>query len=76
MGKDGTRAVKRDLTREEKKRRIVLKRVNLDPEGIRKTFLKSGTMARVRHVHDATASGRPDRGAAMLIKQSVLRPMC
>ncbi|KAK9802684.1 hypothetical protein WJX73_005630 [Symbiochloris irregularis] len=46
MGKDGTRAVRRELTREEKKRRIVLKRVNLDPEGIRKTFLKSGTMAR------------------------------
>ena len=48
IDKGGSRAVKRELNSQEKKRRIVLKRVFLDPQGIRTNFLKSGTMARVR----------------------------
>lgn len=46
-GPDGTRAIKRELTPQEKKRRVVLKRVNLDMQGVRANFLRSGTMARV-----------------------------
>jgi serine/threonine protein kinase len=36
----------RDLTPEQKSRRVVLKKTNLDRSGIRTNFLKSGTMAR------------------------------
>lgn len=36
----------RDLTPEQKARRVVLKKTNLDRSGIRTNFLKSGTMAR------------------------------
>jgi hypothetical protein len=36
----------RDLTPEQKTRRVVLKKTNLDRSGIRTNFLKSGTMAR------------------------------
>lgn len=35
-----------ELTAEQKKRRVVLKRVNLDKQGIRTDFLKAGTMAK------------------------------
>lgn len=35
------------LTRSEKKRRVVLKRVNTDNFGTRSDFLRSGTMAQV-----------------------------
>ncbi|GMH32272.1 hypothetical protein BSKO_00106 [Bryopsis sp. KO-2023] len=35
-----------NLSKEQKKRRVVLKRVNLDKEGVRTNFLKKGTMAR------------------------------
>lgn len=36
----------RELSAEDKLRRVVLKRVNLDRTGVRSNFLKSGTMAR------------------------------
>jgi serine/threonine protein kinase len=36
----------RELTPEQKSRRVVLKKTNLDKEGIRANFLKAGTMAR------------------------------
>ena len=38
--------VVRELSKEDKRRRVVLKRVNLDTSGVRSNFLKSGTMAR------------------------------
>lgn len=34
------------LTPDQKNRRVVLKRVNLDPEGVRSGFLRAGTMAK------------------------------
>ena len=47
--KKGVRAsLSRELTRGEKKRRVVLKRVNTDNLGMRSDFLRSGTMAQVR----------------------------
>lgn len=36
----------RELTPEQKRRRVVLKKTNLDAEGIRSNFLSAGTMAR------------------------------
>lgn len=39
-------ALSRDLTPEQKSRRVVLKKTNLDQSGIRTNFLKAGTMAR------------------------------
>ena len=48
ISKPGTRgsgAV--ELTASEKKNRVVLKRVNLDKEGVRSNFLLAGTQARV-----------------------------
>ncbi len=46
--KNGQRAsVARELSREEKKRRVVLKRVNSDSLGMRSDFLRTGTMAQV-----------------------------
>ena len=36
----------RDLTPEQKRRRVVLKKTNMDASGIRTNFLKAGTMAR------------------------------
>jgi hypothetical protein len=38
--------VRGPLTAEQKQRRVVLKRVNIDPEGVRQGFLKAGTMAK------------------------------
>jgi len=38
--------VQRELSDEQKQRRVVLKRVNLDNAGVRSNFLRSGTMAR------------------------------
>lgn len=47
--KKGVRASpSRDLTKGEKKRRVVLKRVNADNLGMRSDFLRSGTMAQVQ----------------------------
>ncbi len=46
--KNGKRIIGNQLTKEEKKRRVVLKRVNLDGSVLRSNFLKAGTMARVR----------------------------
>lgn len=45
--KNGRRITGSQLTKEEKKRRVVLKRVNLDGSVLRSNFLKAGTMARV-----------------------------
>ena len=45
--KDGERNRNAMLTPEEKKRRLVLKRVNLDGAEQRASFLRAGTMARV-----------------------------
>lgn len=46
--KKGVRASpSRELTKGEKKRRVVLKRVNADNLGMRSDFLRSGTMAQV-----------------------------
>ena len=46
--KKGVRASpSRELTKGEKKRRVVLKRVNTDNLGMRSDFLRSGTMAQV-----------------------------
>ena len=39
----------RELSRVEKKRRVVLKRVNSDSLGMRSDFLRTGTMAQVIH---------------------------
>ena len=38
----------KQLTSKQKKRRVVLKKVNLDKVEIRADFLRSGTMAKVR----------------------------
>ena len=38
--------MQRELSDEQKQRRVVLKRVNLDNAGVRSNFLRSGTMAR------------------------------
>ena len=46
--KNGKRIIGNQLTKEEKKRRVVLKRVNLDGSVLRSNFLKAGTMAKVR----------------------------
>ncbi|KAK9817239.1 hypothetical protein WJX72_011627 [[Myrmecia] bisecta] len=43
---NGERLTARELTAEEKKRRVVLKRVNLDGTDVRRDFLKAGTMAK------------------------------
>ncbi len=45
--KDGERNRNTVLTPEEKKRRLVLKRVNMDGAEQRSSFLRAGTMARV-----------------------------
>lgn len=45
-GEDQTISGKGPLTPEQKKRRVVLKRVNLDKSGVRRDFLKAGTMAK------------------------------
>ena len=48
INKNGSRVpVTRELTREEKRRRVVLKRVNRDSLGMRSDFLRAGTMAQV-----------------------------
>ncbi|CAK0787333.1 hypothetical protein CVIRNUC_010551 [Coccomyxa viridis] len=44
--KNGRRITGSSLSKEEKKRRVVLKRVNLDGSVLRSNFLKAGTMAR------------------------------
>jgi hypothetical protein len=41
-------SLSKELTKEEKKRRVVLKRVNNDNLGMRSDFLRTGTMAQVR----------------------------
>jgi hypothetical protein len=46
FGCEGERTVARELSDADKRRRVVLKRVNLDGAGVRSNFLKSGTMAR------------------------------
>jgi hypothetical protein len=46
--KNGERLLSTTLTPEEKKRRLVLKRVNMDGAELRQNFLRAGTMARVR----------------------------
>lgn len=48
INKGGERVLSQELTASEKKRRVVLKRVNLDGSGVRTNFLQGGTMARVR----------------------------
>ena len=72
INKNGSRVpVTRELTREEKRRRVVLKRVNRDSLGMRSDFLRAGTMAQVllcrlsywqqfssRILHWATGSGK------------------
>lgn len=45
--KNGERNLSTNLTPEEKKRRVVLKRVNMDGAELRQNFLRAGTMARV-----------------------------
>ena len=45
-GLRGERATARDLTPEQKKRRVVLKRVNMDGTDVRRDFLAGGTMAK------------------------------
>ena len=45
--KPGTKASAAELSEAEKKNRVVLKRVNLDKQGVRAGFLQSGTQARV-----------------------------
>ena len=45
-GLRGERASARDLTPEQKKRRVVLKRVNMDGTDVRRDFLAGGTMAK------------------------------
>ena len=47
LNKGGERIMARELTPEEKKRRVVLKRVNMDGSELRPNFVRSGTMARV-----------------------------
>ena len=42
--RDGERILSRELTPEEKKRRVVLKRVNMDGSELRPNFVRSGTM--------------------------------
>lgn len=42
----GQRITDRTLSEQQKKQRVVLKRVNLDTWGVRTDFLRSGTMAR------------------------------
>ncbi|KAK9842155.1 hypothetical protein WJX84_002080 [Apatococcus fuscideae] len=46
INKNGERVLSSDLSSSEKKRRVVLKRVNLDGSGVRANFLQGGTMAR------------------------------
>lgn len=45
-GLRGARATTRELSSEQKKRRVVLKRVNMDGTDIRSNFLAGGTMAK------------------------------
>ena len=45
-GLRGERATTRELNSEQKKRRVVLKRVNMDGTDIRSNFLAGGTMAK------------------------------
>lgn len=45
-GLRGERATTRELSSEQKKRRVVLKRVNMDGTDIRSNFLAGGTMAK------------------------------
>lgn len=45
-GEVGSISARGTLTPEQKKRRVVLKRVNLDNSGVRQNFLKTGTMAK------------------------------
>ena len=45
-GRAGERIMDRTLSEQQKKQRVVLKRVNLDTWGVRTDFLRSGTMAR------------------------------
>ncbi|WIA36617.1 hypothetical protein OEZ86_007905 [Tetradesmus obliquus] len=45
-GSDGTLSTRKPLTPEQKQRRVVMKRVNLDRAGVRNNFLKAGTMAK------------------------------
>ena len=47
--KNGERIVSRELTKEQKRRRVVLKRVNQDNTVSRSDFLRAGTMASVSH---------------------------
>ncbi|KAK9821704.1 hypothetical protein WJX74_010685 [Apatococcus lobatus] len=46
INKGRERVLTQDLSPSEKKRRVVLKRVNLDGSGVRTNFLQGGTMAR------------------------------
>ena len=61
-----------ELTSAEKKKRVVLKRVNLDKSGIRSNFLATGTQARVRgclHLPPAGGALPPSRaGQGLLFK--------
>ena len=53
-----TRASNAQLTPAEKKKRVVLKRVNLDKAGIRSNFLATGTQARVSPARSSSLSAR------------------
>ena len=48
INKGKERVLTQELSSSEKKRRVVLKRVNLDGSGVRNNFLQGGTMARVK----------------------------
>ena len=48
FNRNGDRVVANDLTPAEKKRRVVLKRCNLDAMGVRPDFLRAGTIAKAR----------------------------
>lgn len=70
------RRITGSLTKEEKKRRVVLKRVNLDGSVLRSNFLKAGTMARVgRYLlwHDAVSATSQQRG---ILKYQLCRSTC
>ena len=66
-----------ELTSAEKKKRVVLKRVNLDKSGIRSNFLATGTQARVRgclHLPPAEGALPPSRAVQGLLFKGQRNP--
>lgn len=71
-GLRGARASARELSAEQKRRRVVLKRVNMDGTDVRRDFLAGGTMAK-----GAAETGKAEAYMnARIMRDPIVRRRC